>query len=96
MEDDGDAREAEGYVEGRPSRVLRAVGHVGLVVALVTHALRGRWVAAAFFLVTVLLFLTGRRADGWPKAARVVFVVVYAALAVAMFVELTRDLKASV
>ena len=83
-----------GHEGGKPSPVLRWVGVVSFGVLFVVNALLGKWLPAAFFLATVPLFLLGRRIDNWPKAARVIAILVYAALAVAMFVQLIQELKA--
>ena len=79
---------------GKTARVLKVVGLAGVAVAFVSELLRGRWLGAAFFLATGLLFLKGREADDWPKAVRYPLVVLYAALAVAMFVQLIQESKA--
>ena len=87
-----EGRAAEGG--GTPSRALRAMALAGFALLFGLHLLRGRWVTAAFFLAVAALFLKGREIDGWPKAARVLVVLVYAALAVGMFFQLIADLKA--
>jgi hypothetical protein len=54
----------------------------------------GRWVSAAFHVATALLFGVRGGIDNWSKPARYLFIVVYVALAVGMFVELIFQAKA--
>jgi hypothetical protein len=72
---------------------MRLLAGVGFSVAFVFHLLRGRWVSAAFFLAVGFLFLKGDEIDRWPKAARYLLILVYAALAVGMLVNLIFDIK---
>ena len=78
---------------GRRSRVLRAVWLVGFAVAFAVNLVRGRWLTAAFFVAVGFVTLKGRELDRWPKAALYLFILIYAALAVAMLVQLIQDLK---
>jgi hypothetical protein len=56
--------------------------------------LSGEWVGAAFFLVYSFFFLKHKDIDRWPKAARALFIIVFVALCVAMFVRLIQRAKA--
>jgi hypothetical protein len=58
------------------------------------NLLLGEWLRAAFFLAGGFVFLKSREIDRWPKAARYLVIVVFAALSVAMFVRLIFDAKA--
>jgi hypothetical protein len=91
--DEGRAAEYVGG-GGTPSRVMKVALVVGVVPALASQLLRGRWLTAAFFLAVGILFLKGRKIDGWPKPVRVVLIIVYAALAAAMFVQLIQEFGA--
>ena len=87
-------RAAENEGGGTAALARRLLGVASFVALFVLNLLRGKWVAAAFFLATALLFLKGREADAWPKAVRYPLVILYAALAVVMFVTLIQDFKA--
>ena len=84
---------AEAAETWKPPRWLKVLALVAWSVSFVIHLLRGRWVTAAFFVATVFLFLRGRDIDRWPKPRRYLAIAVYAALAVAMLVELLWQLK---
>ena len=92
MEEPG-GRQAEHDGGGGPSRAHRAVWLAGFAVAFAVNLLRGRWLTAAFFLAVGFVFVKGREIDGWPKAGRYLFILVYAALAVWMLVELIQELR---
>ncbi|HJQ33641.1 MAG TPA: hypothetical protein VJ866_15765 [Pyrinomonadaceae bacterium] len=55
--------------------------------------LLGEWLSAAFYLACGFVFFKGRDLERWPKAARVLVIIVLAALAVAMFVSLIQKAK---
>jgi peptidoglycan/LPS O-acetylase OafA/YrhL len=57
------------------------------------NLLSGEWLSAAFFLAGAFVFFKGKELDRWPKAARVILIIAFAALAVAMFVSLIQKAK---
>jgi hypothetical protein len=56
--------------------------------------LLSEWLSGVFFLFGAFFFLKGRDIGRWPKAARVLILLAFAALAVAMFVSLIIKFKA--
>ena len=88
-----EGRAAENVGGGALSRAFKALALAGFALSFAFNLLRGRWLTAAFFLAVGVVFLKGREIDGWPKAARALVILVYAALAVGMFFQLISDLK---
>ena len=91
---EADSTGAESAEAWRPPRWLKVLGVVGFSGSFVIHLLRGRWVTAAFFVATGLLFLLGREVDRWPKPRRYLFIVVYVALGIAMLAEMLWQVRA--
>ena len=87
-------RSVENDGGGTASLARMFLGVASFVVLFVINLLRGRWVAAAFFLATALFFLKAKAVDDLPKPVGLILTILYAALAVAMFVTLIQDFKA--
>lgn len=54
----------------------------------------GKWLYAAFHFMAGFLVLKGKAIERWPRAARYLLIIAYAAVAVAMFFQLIFDVKA--
>ena len=90
-----DVQDAGAKGGGKTSRLMRVLAGAGFSLAFVVNLLRGRWVTAAFFLAVGFLFLKGDEIDRWPKTARYLLILVYAALGVGMLLNLVFDIKAN-
>jgi predicted small integral membrane protein len=90
----------EAQMETRPADEQARPRGIALLTAVCLFAvggvnlLLGEWLTTAFYLVGGFAFLKGREIERWPKAARYLFTIALAALAVAMFVKLIFQLKA--
>jgi hypothetical protein len=59
----------------------------------VLYLLSGEWVSAAFFLAYGFVLFKGNEIERWPKAARILAILVPVALGVAMVVRLMQRVK---
>ena len=76
------------------ARVVMYVAAAAFFLAGVVNLLVPNWLNTAFYFAGGLLFLFGKGIDRLPRAARYLIVIVFAALAVAMFVELIVGFRA--
>lgn len=74
-------------------RMLMFISSGLFIFAGGVELLLGEWLSAAFYLACGFVFFKGRDLERWPKAARVLVIIVLAALAVAMFVSLIQKAK---
>ena len=78
--------------EGRP-RTLRLLMPVPFLLSCGLDLMAGEWLTAAFYLAAGFFLFKGRDIERWPKAARAVAVLAFAALCVAAFVRLIQRAK---
>jgi uncharacterized protein YqgC (DUF456 family) len=76
------------------ARIIMYVAAVAFFLAGVVNLLVPNWLNTAFYFAGGLLFLFGKGIDRLPRAARYLIVVIFAALAVAMFVEMIVGFRA--
>jgi Na+/phosphate symporter len=83
--------------DGNPRRRMILLITSGLfILAGGVDLLRGEWLSAAFFLAGGFVFFRGKELERWPKAARVIIIIAFAALSVAMLISLIQKAKRGV
>ncbi len=73
-------------------KLMRAAVAIFLLASVLQTAL-GHWLTALFYAASAFLFLARGGIDKWSKPARVLFVVAYVALGLAMLYEALLPLK---
>lgn len=78
--------------ESRSPKIVRAAVVLFLLSSVFQLAF-GRWVSALLQAATVCLFTAKGGIEGWPKPARYLFIILYAALAAAAVFEALYQTK---
>jgi hypothetical protein len=88
--------DAQGDENRAPGKAARGLVRMAVAIFLLASVLQmafGRWVTALFYAASAFLFIARGGIDRWSKPARVLFILAYVALGLAMLYEALLPLK---